>query len=126
MSNIQSLLERMSILLDEERRCVEAGQLTQLELLARRKAKIMADVERELNALSTNDRQTFGVRGLPVRDSLIALLKNLKKKQDDTVAIVSAVLSRASAQLADTQKLKAARASYATDTRRLSSVDRST
>ena len=120
------MLERMSTLLDEERRCVESGQLTRLELLARRKARIMALIEKEMSALSETYRRAHETHGLPAREALIALLQNLKRKQDDNAAIVSVVLSRASAQLADTRKLKTARASYVTPARRFSTVDRST
>jgi len=121
------MLERMSALLDEERRCVESGQLTRLELIARRKLRLMSVVEKALAGLSGGHCPVREDSGLPEsRDALIALLKTLKKKQDENAGIVSAILSRASAQLADTRKLKAARASYVTGARRLSTVDRST
>jgi|YNPBryBLVA2012_1023415.scaffolds.fasta_scaffold01019_1 hypothetical protein len=127
MSDIQSMLERMSALLDEERRCVESGQLTRLDLIARRKVRLMSVVEKALAALSGGRHPVRGYRDLPEsRDALIASLKILKKKQDENAAVVIDVLSRASAQMADTRKLKVARASYVNGARRLSTVDRST
>lgn len=121
-STVETLLDTMKALLDEERRCLNAEDLPNLSTLAQRKERVRAMLDKVLNSSDLDRRKRHTVEG----DRLCEILSLLKNKQDENARILMELLSRTSSRVGNASKARMARASYIIPPRGEPRIDRST